>query len=87
MGCTCVHVYSCIIINSMQKYQNVLHVYYEQHIHICTTYNKVYIFTTFNLCTDNNPVKSHYTVLPEGEVPSNYKFPKAIGKKQYYLLF
>lgn len=67
-----------ISINSMQKYQ----VLYAQHIHVCTTYTyTVYIFATFNLCTDKNPVlKSHYTVLPEGEVPINYKFPKAIAK-------
>lgn len=25
-------------------------------------------------------IKSHYTVLPEGEVPINYKFPKGIAK-------
>lgn len=63
----------------MQKYQQVL---YAQHIHVCTKYTyTVYIFATFNLCTDKNPVlKSHYTVLPEGEVPINYKFPKAIAK-------
>lgn len=63
------HKNSCIIINSMQKYQQVL---YAQHIHVCTTYTyTVYIFATFNLCTDKNPVlKSHYTVLPEGEVPN-----------------
>lgn len=73
------HKNSCIIIHSMQKYQQVL---YAQHIHVCTTYTyTVYIFATFNLCTDKNPVlKSHYTVLPEGEVPINYKFPKAIAK-------
>lgn len=58
----------------MQKYQQVL---YAQHIHVCTTYTyTVYIFATFNLCTDKNPVKSHYTVLPEGEVPINYEFQK-----------
>lgn len=45
---------------------------YSQHIHVCTIYTyTVYIFATFNLCTDKNPVKSHYTVLPEGEVPIN----------------
>lgn len=50
---------------------------YAQHLHVCTTYTyTVYIFATFNLCTDKNPVKSHYTVLPEGEVPINYKFQK-----------
>lgn len=44
------HKNSCIIINSMQKYQQVL---YAQHIHVCTTYTyTVYIFATFNLCTD-----------------------------------
>lgn len=64
------HKNSCIIINSMQKYQQVL---YAQHIHVCTTYTyTIYIFATFNLSTDKNPVKSHYTLLPEGEVPGTH---------------
>lgn len=59
----------------MQKYQQVC----IHNIYMYVQYTLIQ-FTSLPLliCAliKTQSIKSHYTVLPEGEVPINYKFPK-----------